>query len=461
MTRNGHTKDLTEGRPLKQILIFALPMIIGGIIQQLYSVVDTLIVGNTLGSQALAAVGATGSTMFFMISFMIGLTNAFSIVTSHYFGAKNEQMVKKTVVNAIFLSAICAVLLTLVGIYGARPLMELLQTPSEIINQSTIYIQICIGFCAAQLAYNVAAALLRAIGDSKTPLYFLMISALANIALDLVFILVFHMDVAGAAVATVISQAISATLCIVHIIRKFPIFHIKRQEFRPDFKQLVLVSKMGLTMGLQSCLISLGEMAVTGVINGFGTTVVAAYTAGVRVEEFATLAFINLSQAFSIYAGQNLGARKTARVQEGFKKLAVVIILLSFVSMILIFNFGDDITRWFIADSDAEINNVVNIAYQYLCVSACFYPFLGMILLYNNTLRGIGELSVPLMSGIIELFSKVGFSIILSSLFSYTGIWYAAPLGWMLGMIPSLIRYHQGNWKRRPNKITAEIQPEG
>lgn len=459
MTANGHVKNLTEGRPLKLILMFALPMIIGGVVQQLYSVVDTLIVGNTLGSQALAAVGATGSTIFFMISFMLGLTNAFSIVTAHHFGAGNQAMVKKTVVNAIFLSAICAVALSLVGIYGARPLMELLQTPADIINESVIYIQICIGFSVAQLAYDVAAAILRAIGDSKTPLYFLIISAFSNIILDLVFILGMDMGVAGAAIATVISQAISAILCIIYIIKKYPIFHISRSEFRPDFKQLKLVTKMGITMGLQSCFISVGEMAATGVINGFGTTVVAAYTTGIRVEEFATLAFINLSQAFSIYAGQNIGAHKTARIQEGFRKISVLIILLSFISMALIFNFGDDIARWFISDADSQIDSVVSIAYQYLCTSACFYPFLGMILLYNNTLRGMGELGVPLMSGIIELLSKVGLSIILASLFGYSGIWYAAPIGWMLGMLPSLIRYHQGNWKKRPSKI-ADAYPE-
>ena len=212
-------------------------------------------------------------------------------------------------------------------------------------------------------------------------------------------------------------------------------------------------------MGLQSCFIAVGEMAATGVINGFGTTVVAAYTTGVRVEEFATLAFINLSQAFSIYAGQNIGAHKTARIQEGFKKIAVLVIFLSFVSTALIFSFGDDVARWFISDADSQIESVVSIAYQYLCTSACFYSFLGMILLYNNTLRGMGELGIPLMSGIIELLSKVGLSIILASIFGYSGIWYAAPIGWMLGMLPSMIRYHQGNWKKRPDKI-ADAYPE-
>ena len=453
MSVNGNAKKLTEGSPLKLILAFALPMIIGGVIQQLYSVVDTFIVGNVLGSNALAAIGATGSTMFFMISFMLGLTNAFSIVTAHYFGAKNENMVKKTLVNAIYLSIICAAILSVVGIFGAQPLMELLNTPAEIMGESVTYIQICIGFSAAQLAYNVAAAMLRAIGDSRTPLYFLTVSAVANIILDLILIIIFDMGIAGAAIATVISQILSAALCIIHIIRKFPIFHISANEFKPDIHQMALVTKMGLTMGLQSCFIAIGEMAITGVVNGFGTTVVAAYTTGIKVEEFATLAFINLSQAFSIYAGQNLGAQKTDRIQDGFKKIALIVIMLSFVSMAAIFMFGDNIAGWFISNEDANINSVVSIAHQYLCISACFYPFLGMILLYNNALRGMGELSIPLLSGVLELMSKVGFSIVLASLFGYAGIWYAIPIGWMLGMIPSLIRYHKGNWKKHPNKI--------
>ncbi len=446
---------MTEGRPLKLIFAFTLPMLLGGIFQQFYNVTDTIIVGNFVGSQALAAVGATGSTIFFLISLTLGLTNAFSIVMSQYFGAKNEEMVRKTLVSSIYITIVFTILLSIAGIVGARPLMELLQTPADIIDEATIYIQICIGGGVGLFVYNGAAAVLRAVGDSRTPLYFLILSSILNVLLDLLFVIVFGMGVMGVAVATVLAQVVSAVLCVVYTYKMFPIFRVKSSEWNPHWQNVGTISKIGIPMGLQSLLISIGEMAVSAVVNTYGTNAVAAYTTGNRIQQFATLAYFNMAQAFATFAAQNLGAKKTDRIQDAFKKIALITIVISILSSIFIFLSGESLVRWFISDQDAHLETIVDMSVQYLFISAYFFPFLGLIWLYNNTLRGMGEVPIPLISGIVELIAKVGLSILLGMMFGYIGVWYAGPVGWALGLIPSFIEYHRGRWKRLADRIVG------
>ncbi|MBP1916382.1 MATE family efflux transporter [Lederbergia galactosidilytica] len=448
-------KDMTEGHPLKLIFAFTVPMLIGGLFQQFYNVTDSLIVGNFVGSRALAAVGATGSTLFFMLSLTLGLTNAFSIVMSQYFGAKNEQMVRKTLVSSIYITIVCTIILSLFGIFGARPLMILLKTPADIIDDATIYIQICIGGGVGLFVYNGAAAVLRAVGDSRTPLYFLILSSVLNVLLDLLFVIVFGMGVTGVAIATVIAQIISAILCILYIYKTFFIFRVSKSEWQPHWGNIGLISKIGLPMGLQSLLISVGEMVVSGVVNTFGTNAVAAYTTGLRVQQFATLAYFNIAQAFATFAAQNLGAKKTDRIEDAFKKVAFISIILSVISSIAIFFFGDSIVSWFIADDDAYRDIIIKMSTEFLVISAYFFPFLGLIWLYNNTLRGMGEVPIPLISSIVELVSKIGLSLILGMMFGYLGVWYAGPIGWALGLIPSFIEYHRKRWHRLADRIVG------
>ncbi|MBS4202368.1 MATE family efflux transporter [Bacillus sp. FJAT-49732] len=446
---------MTEGRPLKQIFAFTVPMLIGGLFQQLYNVADTLIVGKFVGSRALASVGVTGSTFFFLLSLTLGLTNAFSIVMSQYFGAKNTEMVRKTLVSSIYLTILCTVVLAIAGIFGARPLMELLKVPADIIDDATLYIQICFGGSIGLLFYNAASAVLRAVGDSKTPLYFLILSSVLNVLLDLLFVLSFGMGVGGVAVATVISQVVSALICIIYTYTKFPIFRVKRTDWSPHFGNIGMISKIGIPMGLQSLLLSVGEMTVTGVVNSFGTNAVAAYATGMRVQQFATLAFFNISQAFSTFAAQNLGAKKFSRIQDSFKKVGLIVIAFTIVSSVLIITFGDVIVRLFISNQDTHLEAIVKMSKENLFAGACFFPFLGLIWFYNNTLRGMGEVAIPLFSGIVELIAKVGLSFILGMMFGYIGVWYAGPIGWALGLIPSFIQYHSGRWKRQAERIVG------
>lgn len=447
------TKNMTQGNPMKVIFAFSLPMLLGGIFQQIYNITDALVLGNFVGSRALAAVGATGSATFFLLAVASGLTNAFSIVIAQYFGAGDEKKVRRTTAGTIYIMAAAGIILSLAGIFGARPLMELLQVPEDIRDQSVVYIRICVGGSAGQIVYNGAASILRAVGDSRTPLYFLIFSTVLNVGMDVLFVAILHMGVAGAATATILSQLTAAVLCVVYIYRRFAIFRLHKEDFRPELKIIGIIIKIGLSMSIQSILLSIGEMTVSAVVNRFGTDVVAAYTTGNRVHQISALVFLNLSQAFAVYAGQNLGAGKLDRIEEGFKKVALLILGLSVVAGIFIFCFGEQFVRVFISSSDTHVDNVVKVAGGMLRIISFFYPFQGLIWLYNNTMRGMGEVMIPLISGIIELAVKVGLSIILAGLFGYVGIWYAGPIGWVLGMLPALIWLHSGMWKNHVDKI--------
>ena len=315
------TKDMTVGSPFKTIIYFSIPMLIGGIFQQFYGVADTIIIGKFVGSRALASIGATTSTMFFFLSFAIGFTNAFSIVMGQFFGAKNESMIKITFINSIFVTLFSSLLLLIFGMFFSRPFMLLLKTPPDIIDNSVLYLKICIGLSFGQLFYNGAASILRALGDSKTPLYFLILTTIINIILDLLFVALLKMNVLGAAIATVISQIMSAFLSILYIINKFPILKLNREDIVFNSSNLFMIIKIGVSMSIQAVFLSIGEMIISGVVNTFGTNVVASYTTGNRINQFASMAYFVVSEAFAVYTAQNFGACKFDRIKDGLKAL--------------------------------------------------------------------------------------------------------------------------------------------
>lgn len=282
---------MTRGNPLRLIVSFTIPMLLGGVCQQFYNLIDMLIIGNTNGSRDLAAIGATASPLFFILCFAMGLTVAFSIVIAQYFGANNLRLVRRTFVSAIYVTAAATVCLSLVGIFGARPLMRILQTPDDIIDGAVIYIQICVGGGAGLLVYNGAASVLRGVGDSRTPLYFLILSSLLNVLLDLLFVLVFGMGVAGVAIATVIAQTVSAAACVWYTLHRYAFFRIGRADLVPNRKNITDVLRIGISMGLQGLFLSIGDMVVAGMVNSFGTDVVPAYATGNRIQQIATLVF--------------------------------------------------------------------------------------------------------------------------------------------------------------------------
>lgn len=444
------TMDMTQGNPTKLLVTFALPMLIGSIFQLMYNMTDSVILGKFVGADALASIGATSSTTFLFLALATGMTGGITIVISQYFGAKNDVLIRRTTVSAIYITILAAVLLGIVGFFAARPVMQLLGTPDNIIDQAVIYVQITCGLYITQIAYNSAASILRALGDSKTPLYFLIICTMLNVVLDLIFVVSFNNGVAGVAYATVISQAVSAVLCIVYMAKKYTLLHFKKEDMKPDWKLIRRIMSIGLPMGLQSCLLSIGMMVITSVINSFGSDVVAAQTVGSKVEQLVTIIFSQVAFSFSVYSGQNFGAKDFMRIKLGLKKAFIIVGSLSLISTAVMFLFGKHIILLFVDPSETMI---IKSAGELIHIEALFFAALGWIWLYNSALRGIGDMGVTLLSSLVELGAKILLSIFLSRAFGYIGIWYAAPIGWVLGLIPSMIRFHSGGWKRLADKM--------
>lgn len=437
--------DMTEGPILKQLIMFALPLFIGALFQLMYNMTDSIILGKFVGADALAAIGATNTTTFGLLQIAVGVTNAFTVVLSHQFGAKQEERMKKTVSNSLWITVVMSVLLGVGSFFGARPLMKLLGTPNDIVEQSVIYIQIYGGLIAGQLFYNAASAILKALGDSKTPLYFLIICSVLNVILDLIFVLVWKQGVQGVAWATVISQTISAVLCIVYMFKKYAILRFNRKEAAADKKIMGEILRIGIPLGVTNALLAVGMMVVTGVVNSFGSDIVAVYTVGGKVNQIAAVSFGQLAFSVAVFAGQNYGAERYDRILNGIKKALIMVIVLSVISSVAIFAGAKQVALLFL---NADEVGILNDSAQMIRIVSCFYIFLGAIWVYNNALRGVGYVKATILSSIVELFAKVGLSICFAKIFGYVGIWYAEPIGWILGLMVSGVIFHRKKWMK-------------
>lgn len=428
--------DMTRGEPARLLVLFAIPMLIGGIFQLMYNMTDTLVVGRFASVDALAAIGATGSTTSLIMMLGQGLTNAVSVVISQAEGAGRQDRMKSCVAHAVYLVLVGSLVLGLASFFGARPFLTLLGTPENIIDDAVSYVQITGGLSIALTAYNGVAAVLRAIGDSKTPLYFLILCSLLNVVLDLVFVIAFHGGVPGVAIATVISQAVSVVLCVFYMVRRYPRLRPDAASFRFDGKIIREYLTIGLPMCFQSGVLCVGMFVITAVINSFGSDIVAAYTIGGKVEQLATLSFSNLAFSFSVYAGQNYGARLYRRIGEGLKKGLLIIVGLTILSSAVMLLFARPLAQIFLEE---DVAAVLDGAVAMIRTEACFFWALGIIWAVNSTLRGMGLVHIALVSSIVELVCKIGISVTLSQVIGSAGIWIAAPSGWVLGLIPSLI----------------------
>ena len=427
---------MTQGEPARLLVLFAIPMLIGGIFQLMYNMTDTLVVGRFASVDALAAIGATGSTTSLIMMLGQGLTNAVSVVISQAEGAGRQDRMKSCVAHAVYLVLVGSLVLGLASFFGARPFLTLLGTPENIIDDAVSYVQITGGLSIALTAYNGVAAVLRAIGDSKTPLYFLILCSLLNVVLDLVFVIAFHGGVPGVAIATVISQAVSVVLCVFYMVRRYPRLRPDAASFRFDGKIIREYLTIGLPMCFQSGVLCVGMFVITAVINSFGSDIVAAYTIGGKVEQLATLSFSNLAFSFSVYAGQNYGARLYRRIGEGLKKGLLIIVGLTILSSAVMLLFARPLAQIFLEE---DVAAVLDGAVAMIRTEACFFWALGIIWAVNSTLRGMGLVRIALVSSIVELVCKIGISVTLSQVIGSAGIWIAAPSGWVLGLIPSLI----------------------
>ena len=426
-------KDLTQGTPLKLILIFSIPLLIGNIFQQLYNIADLVIVGRLLGVEAFASVGAT-APLFFLITFIIvGLTNGFAVITGQRYGAKNYDGVKNSVVISTILSFGVSLLFTIFCTLLMHPVLHMLNVPENIYHNAYWYTEIIVLGLVATTFYNLLASLIRALGDSKTPLYFLIIASIVNIFLALFFIKYLHLGVAGSAVAVILSQAISVLLCLIYVKKKFTILCLKKQDwkikFDTNFKNSALEHlKVGIPMSLQFSIIGIGIIVIQSVCNTFGSDVIAAVTAALRIEQIATLPMLSFGVALSSFVAQNFGAKKFRRIRTAVVQMSILSIILSILMAILMRFFGAEIIREFIGTATKE---VIEISHQYLLIATIFYVFLSQIFIYRNALQGMGETIFPLIASIAELIMRTFAAIYLAMKFGYIGMFYSGPIAWV------------------------------
>lgn len=440
------TQDMTKGSPMKLILQFTIPMLIGNIFQQFYNMVDSIVVGKYVGKDALAAVGATGSLVFLIIGLCFGLSAGISIVISQYFGAKDYDNVKKAFATATYIVVGMAVILGTLGFIFSRHLLLLLDTPLSIIDDADIYMKITFAGMIGVACYNGMAAVLRALGDSITPLIFLAVASVLNVVLDLLFVVVFHWDVPGVAIATIISQIISAIGCILYAFKKVDLLKLKPSEFKIDkgiFKQCI---RLGIPVALQNSFVSISMMALQSVINGFNETVIAAYTASNRIEQLVLQPGMSVGAAIAAFTGQNIGANKVDRAKKGFRAGATIIIILGLVMLPVMYFGGEYIMRMFTKKEDFE---VVQIGLQGIRITSFFYIPVGMIFVSRNFLSGSGDIHIPMWMGICEVVCRVTFSMILAGQIGHSGIWWATALNWAVTAILGVGRVLSGRWKSK------------
>ncbi len=433
------TKTLTKGKPLLLILSFSLPLIAGNIFQQLYSMADTLIVGRTIGVHALAAVGCTGGITFLILGFVGGLTSGLSIITAQKFGSGDYDGVRRSFAVSIIISCISTILLTVISVLLTYPLLKLLQTPSEIIHDADVYLRIIFLGIPAIVLFNLLSNMIRALGDSKTPLYFLIFTCMVNIVLDLVFILVFHTGVAGAGIATVLSQLLSGILCILFIQKKMDLLWLRKSDFRWNSQNLRIHLITALPMAFQSSIIAIGSLILQFALNRLGATSVAAYTAAQKIETIATMPTNSFGIAMATYSAQNYGAGKIDRIRKGVTQCIFLSCTYSIAFGILLILIGRKLITLFVSSQET---GVIQLSHTYLIITGCTYFILALLFIYRFTLQGLGKVLIPTIAGIMELVMRAFSGLILAEHFGFIGACLSNPLAWIGATIPLGIAYY-------------------
>ena len=431
------TKTLTEGTPWKQILLFSIPIFLGNVFQLLYSLVDTKIVGSTLGTEALAAVGSVSTLHTLMTGFLNGLTLGFSLITAMCFGAKNRKRLKKTFAAAISLGVLTTLALVLMLMIFLYPVLNLLHVPQAQFEMAYAYISVLIVGLFATLFYNLCANTLRAIGDALTPLIFLIVATVSNIGLDYLFILGFQMGVQGAAYATVLAQLLSVGLCLIRIFRKFPILHIQKEDFRFDRELMAEMYKSGLSMGLMSCLVGIGTILLQSAINTLGTTVIVAHTAARKVFELVSLPNSVFGSAMATYCGQNYGARRFDRIRQGIRASLIIAAVWAVVVFLICHTIEGKLIQFVASTTNPD---VIYWGSTYLKVDMSFIVICGVIVILRNSMQGFGDRVIPVFSSCIELAGKIIFAFVFAPMFAYWGIIWAEPMVWIAMVIPLIVK---------------------
>lgn len=435
--------SLTTGRPWRVILAFSVPLLIGNVVQQLYQVVDTIVVGRELGVNSLAAVGATGSLLFLLLGFAWGMTSGFAIPTAQAFGAKDAAAVRRSVATGTLLSAIASILITIGGPLLAEPVLVLMRTPPELLAEATLFTQISFLGGGATMFFNYLSAIIRAIGDSKTPLIFLTIACALNVVLVIVLVGPVGWGVAGAALATVVAQAVSVLLCLEFVRRRMPVLHVRRADWKITRNDIADHLRLGLPMGFQASIIAIGTLVVQVALNVLGAEAVAAYTTASRVDSLATALLASLGLAVSMYVAQNFGGRRPDRIRTGVKQATVMAIIASLVLGVVLIAFGTHLVRLFVGEGSDE---VVELAHLMLIINGSTYALLGVLFVLRGALQGLGQAMIPTITGVVELFMRVGAAVVLGALLGFGGVAMSNPLAWVgavVILIPAYVRAHR------------------
>lgn len=442
--------DLLKGKILKALIIFAIPLFISNLFQQLYNTVDIMIVGNYLGDISLAAIGACAAIYELLVGFALGVGNGLSIVTARSYGANDENLVKKSVAGSLVIGAGITIIIMIISKLFLFPLLELLNTPSNIIEESYIYIfTVCI-FVGVMFLYNLCAGVLRAIGNSIMPLIFLIISSILNIGLDILFITKFNMGIRGAAVATVIAQGISAVLCIIYIYKKCPILIPKKEHFVFDKELYKELLGQGLSMGVMLLIVSAGTVILQTAINNLGYLIIAGHTAARKLNSFAMIPVASLSMSLATFVSQNKGANQGYRIREAVRYSNIISIIWGVIITVILIFFAPTLMKILSGSSeDVVINNGV----RYLLWNSPFYAVLGILLNLRNALQGIGEKLLPLVSSIIEFFGKILFVILFIPSLKYFGVIICEPVIWCCMCLQLAYSFYKNSYIKKHKKV--------
>ena len=446
------TNDMTVGNPVSLIIKFMIPMCLGNLFQQFYNIADSIIAGKFIGVNALAAIGSTGSLMFFVTGWLNGLCSGFAIIIAQMFGAKKYDRMRHYVAMSIYLMAAFSIAMTIGFSLANKPILHLMNSPEEVFNDVTAYMGIIYAGLIITGAYNALAAFLRALGDSKSPLYFLIISAAINVVLDVVFIAVFGMGVEGCGYATVIAQGISAVCCLIYIIKRFPILHLERKNFEISWGSFGRLLKLGIPMGLQFSITAIGTIIVQSAVNIYGPVYMAGFSAAGKIQNIFATVFTSFGATIATYVGQNRGAGKMDRVKNGVRYTQFMIWGWSVFVMFLMFFFGKYLTYLFVDPSEQD---VVKVSVTYFRTVFWAYPFLGSIFLYRNTLQGMGYGLVPMLGGVFELVARAGIVVLIAGHTSFAGVCLADPTAWIAALIP-LVPYYFHVMKKYKNRSRVQ-----
>lgn len=439
MAKKATVKDMTQGSPMKLIVGFALPMLLGYLFQQFYSMVDTVIVGKWLGVTSLAAVGSTGSVNFLVIGFCMGVCSGFAIPVAQRFGSGDYHSLRKFVANSIWVSILFAVVMTVLVCVFCMDILVWMRTPSDIIREAYKYIFIIFLGIPVTYLYNLTAGIIRSLGDSKTPVYFLVLSSVVNIILDIVSISVLGMGVEGPAWATVISQAVSGIFCLLYMVKKFEILRIQKDEWGWDGTHVKILCSIGIPMGLQYSITAIGTVIVQAAVNSLGSMAVAAVTAGSKVSMFFCCPYDALGGTMATYAGQNVGAKKLDRIHQGIRSAILLGVVYGIVACVVLVFFGKTIALLFL---DAGETAILGQVQQFLTINSIFYVSLALVNIVRFCIQGMGYSTFAILSGVCEMVGRMVIGFGLVPVFGYAAVCYANPVAWVLAdlfLIPAYL----------------------